>query len=148
QMPGMDGLTLATEIRRQPKGDELPLVMLTSMGKPETSDKMAEANFAAILSKPIKQSQLYNTLTQVLLGKPIKIRSVCSIAPQIDPYMASRLPLRILLAEDNMVNQQVGLHLLRRMGYRADIAGNGLEVLEALRRQSYDVVLMDVQMPE
>jgi CheY-like chemotaxis protein len=62
--------------------------------------------------------------------------------------LAQRLPLKILLAEDNVVNQQVGLHLLQRMGYRADVAGNGLEVLEALSRQSYDVVLMDVQMPE
>ena len=148
QMPEMDGLTLATEIRRLANGQDLPLMMLTSMGKPETSTQLAEANFAAVLSKPIKQSQLYNALTQVLLGKPIKVRSVCSIAPPIDPYMASKQPLKILLAEDNMVNQQVGLHLLRRMGYRADVAANGLEVLEALRRQSYDLILMDVQMPE
>jgi CheY-like chemotaxis protein len=62
--------------------------------------------------------------------------------------MAERLPLRILVAEDNKVNQQLALQLLERMGYRADVAGNGLEVIEALRRQHYDVVFMDVHMPE
>ena len=148
QMPAMDGLALAAEIRRLGSYQDLPLVMLTSIGKPETSTQADEANFAAFLSKPIKQSQLYDVLNQVLVGQPIKVRPSCSISGQIDPHLAERLPLRILMAEDNVVNQQVGLHLLQRMGYRADVAGNGLEVLEALRRQPYDVVLMDVQMPE
>ena len=148
QMPAMDGLTLATEIRQQPGYQELPLVMLTSLGKPETSDPRIDANFAAFLNKPIKQSQLYNVLIKVLGGQPIKVRPACSISPKIDPYLAERIPLRILLAEDNVVNQKVALHLLQRMGYRADVAGNGLEVLEALSRQPYDVVFMDVQMPE
>ena len=148
QMPRMDGLTLAAEIRKQPGCQNLPLVMLTSIGKPETSNQSLKDNFAAFLTKPIKQSHLFDVLNQVLVGQPIKVRPTCSISTQIDPQMAQRLPLRILLAEDNVVNQQVALHLLQRMGYRADLAANGLEVLEALRRQSYDVVLMDVQMPE
>ncbi len=147
-MPEMDGLTLAAEIRCLDNCQQLPLVMLTSIGKPETRDEIVKANFAAFLSKPIKQSQLYEVLNQVLVGQPIKIRHTYSVAPNIEPNLAEHLPLRILLAEDNVVNQQVGLHLLQRMGYRADVAGNGLEVLEALRRQSYDLVLMDVQMPE
>jgi len=148
QMPEMDGLTLATEIRKQPGCEDLPLVMLTSIGKSETGDPSVKTNFVAFLNKPIKQSHLHDVLLQVLVGQPIKVRPSCSISPGIDPQLAQRLPLRILLAEDNVVNQQVALHLLQRMGYRADVAGNGLEVLEALSRQSYDVVLMDVQMPE
>jgi PAS domain S-box-containing protein len=147
QMPEMDGLTLATEIRKLPSCQTLPLVMLTSIGKPEISDPNVKHHFAAFLTKPIKQSQLYDALVRVLVGQPIKVQS-SAIAPKIDPHFAQRVPLKILLAEDNLVNQQVALHLLQRMGYRADVAGNGLEVLEALSRQSYDVVLMDVQMPE
>ena len=146
-MPEMDGLTLAIEIRQQPGCQTLPLVMLTSIDQPDACHKI-QANFAACLTKPIKQSQLHDILIQVLDGQPIKVRPSSSLSSDIDSELARRLPLRILLAEDNMVNQKVALHLLQRMGYRADVAGNGLEVLEALSRQSYDVVLMDVQMPE
>jgi CheY-like chemotaxis protein/HPt (histidine-containing phosphotransfer) domain-containing protein len=122
--------------------------MLTSIGKPEISDPILKSHFAAFLNKPIKQSQLYDVLSQVVVGQPIKVRPTCSLSPEMKPHLAQGLPLRILLAEDNVVNQQVALHLLQRMGYRADVVSNGLEVLQALGRQSYDVVLMDVQMPE
>ncbi len=150
QMPKMDGLTLAAEIRKQTTCQNLPLVMLTSIGMPETSDQNLKRHFAAFLSKPIKQSQLHDVLIQVLLKQPIKVRpsSSYSASPEIDPHLAQHIPLRILLAEDNLVNQQVALQLLKRMGYRADVVGNGLEVLEALSRQPYDLVFMDVQMPE
>jgi len=146
-MPGMDGLTLAAEIRKQPSCQRLPLVMLTSMGKPET-ELAVEVDFAAFLNKPIKQSQLYNALAQILGGQPVKVKSSTVQSTQLDPEMAQRLPLRILVAEDNKVNQQLALKLLERMGYRADVAGNGLEAIQALRRQHYDVVFMDVHMPE
>jgi PAS domain S-box-containing protein len=149
QMPKMDGLTLAAQIRKLSACQNLPLVMLTSIGMPETSDQNLKRHFAAFLSKPIKQSQLHDVLVQVLLKQPIKVRpSSYSASSEIDPHLAQHMPLRILLAEDNLVNQQVALQLLKRMGYRADVAGNGLEVLDALSRQSYDVVFMDVQMPE
>ncbi len=147
QMPEMDGLTLAAEIRKLPYCRDLLLVMLTSIGKPDSNEASVKDLFAAYLTKPIKQSHLYDVLMQVLVGQPIKVRP-SAIASAIDPHLAQRLPLQILLAEDNLVNQQVACHLLQRMGYRVDVAGNGLEVLDALSRQSYHVVLMDVQMPE
>jgi CheY-like chemotaxis protein len=143
RMPGMDGLTLATEIRKLHPA--LPLVILTSMGRrePETRD----LGVAAFLTKPIKPAQLYRVLTGVLRGQRTEAPPPTS-APQIDAGMAQRHPLRILLAEDNIVNQKVAVRILERLGYRTDVVANGLEVLEALERQVYDVVLMDVQMPE
>jgi signal transduction histidine kinase/DNA-binding response OmpR family regulator/HPt (histidine-containing phosphotransfer) domain-containing protein len=148
QMPGMDGLSLATAIRKRPECQRLPLVMLTSMGKREIENEAANVNFAAFLNKPIKQTQLYEVLSHILSGQPVKVKPSHREPQLIDSELAQRLPLRILVAEDNMVNQQLALQLLQRMGYRADIAGNGLEVLDALCRQPYDVVFMDVQMPE
>ncbi len=148
QMPGIDGLELAAQIRQQPRHSLLPIVMLTSIGQPETSDPSIIANFAAFLNKPIKQSHLYKVLIQVLVREPIPVHPASSQLEPIDLLLAKRLPLRILLAEDNVVNQKVGLLLLQHLGYRADVVSNGMEVLEALRRQPYDVVLMDVQMPQ
>ncbi|MEG4201003.1 response regulator [Microcoleus sp. Pol12A5] len=148
QMPKMDGLTLASEIHQLPKCHRLPLVMLTSMGKPEGSLSALSTHFAACLSKPIKQSQLYEVLTQALQAQPTKVQQRPPSSVEDDIKLGQRLPLRILLAEDHLVNQKVALLLLERLGYRADVAANGLEVLEALHRQPYDVVLMDVQMPE
>ena len=148
QMPQMDGLTLAAEIRKQPHRQELPLVMLTSMGKQEAAVQDLDVNFAAYLNKPVKQSQLYNILIQILAEQPLKAAPFPTPSSESKPELAPIRPLRILLAEDNVVNQQVALFILQRLGYRADVAGNGLEVLEALHRQPYDVVLMDVQMPE
>ena len=148
QMPGSDGIDLAERIHQRPDCQELPLVMLTSIGQAETNACAGKVQFAACLSKPIKQSQLYETLLRVLNGEGIKVKPTQSQKRRLDPAMAKRLPLRILVAEDNMVNQQLALQLLQGMGYRADIAGNGIEAIAALHRQPYDVVLMDVHMPE
>ncbi|HBB32937.1 MAG TPA: histidine kinase [Cyanobacteria bacterium UBA8803] len=148
QMPQMDGQTLAAQIRRQPNGKNLPLVMLTSIGQVDCSNQNPEANFAAYLSKPIKQSQLYNILIGLFNNRVIPFETSPVSSPKFDSQLARQLPLKILLAEDNVVNQKVALNILQRLGYRADVVANGLEVLAALRRQSYDVVLMDVQMPE
>lgn len=154
QMPEMDGLTLAARIQIQPQWQSLPLVMFTSMGKPESLEvEGVTVKFAAFINKPIKQSQLYNTLIQILdetsANSLVKYEFIPGSKPSlVDTDMAKRIPLRILLAEDNIVNQKVALRILERMGYRADVANNGIEVLEALHRLSYDVILMDVQMPE
>ncbi len=125
----------------------LPLVMLTSLGQQEC--EVEEVDFAAFLTKPIKPSQLYDAVAGIFAaGGPRAKKRDARAAPTFDAQMGERHPLRILLAEDNVVNQKLALRLLERMGYRADVAGNGFEVLEALYRQSYDVILMDVQMPE
>ncbi|WP_242058431.1 response regulator [Microcoleus sp. FACHB-SPT15] len=148
QMPKMDGLTLAAEIRKQPGYQKLPLIMLTSIGRPDPSYHVAPVDFAAFLTKPIKQSHLFNVVSRVFSGQPIQVKPSRSTTVQSIPQLASQFPLRILLAEDNRVNQKVALNLLKQLGYQADLATNGLEVLEALHRQSYDLVLMDVQMPK
>jgi GAF domain-containing protein/CheY-like chemotaxis protein len=142
-MPEMDGATLARRIREA--GHTMPLVLFSSLGRKEAA---AEALFAATLAKPLRQSQLFDTLV-TLLGTETAPRHVEPKAkPSLDPQMAARHPLRILLAEDNAVNQKLALRLLAQMGYRADLASNGIEAVESVERQPYDVVLMDVQMPE
>jgi len=153
-MPEMDGVELARRIRASHPA--LPLVLFSSLGRRESGD--AETLFDAFLSKPIRQSQLFDTLMNLLASQapaaaPKTARASAaadaeSKKPQIDPGMGQRHPLRILLAEDNAVNQKLALRLLQQMGYRADLAANGIEAVQAVARQAYDVVLMDVQMPE
>ncbi len=141
-MPEMDGVTLAREIRRQRSESELPLLLLTSLGRLPQLE--SEGVFSAQLSKPLKASQLYNMLLHLLTAGGAGEEEVEAVT---DGKRTSSA-LRILLAEDNAMNQKVALRLLERLGYRADVATNGLEAIEALERQPYDVVLMDVQMPQ
>jgi signal transduction histidine kinase/DNA-binding response OmpR family regulator len=141
-MPGMDGATLAARIREA--GHDLPLVLFSSLGHQEISEGL----FAARLGKPLRQSQLFDTLMLLLVQDAAPRHTAPPPKPRIDAEMASRHALRILLAEDNVVNQKLALRLLQQMGYRADLASNGLEAIECVARQTYDVVLMDVQMPE
>jgi CheY-like chemotaxis protein len=149
QMPEMDGVTLATQIQQERNPRTLPLVMLTSLGRREAEVDSGAVEFAAFLTKPIKPSQLFDVLVGIFAGQPTRIRRREPTEESLfDAHMGQRLPLRILLAEDNVTNQKLALRLLERLGYRADVVANGLEVLEALERQSYDLVLMDVQMPE
>jgi len=148
QMPEMNGLTLGLQIHNQPGFKQLPLVLLTPIGKLTTKTSLIERHFAACLPKPIKLGQLYNTLTQVLGRQATAIKSQPDSPKSGDSPLALQLPLRILLAEDNIVNQKVELLLLKRLGYQADLVSNGQEVLDAISRQSYDVILMYVQMPE
>ena len=145
QMPEMDGIMLAAEVRRYRDAATLPLVMLTSLGRKETD--ISEASFAAFLTKPIKSSMLYNTLLAAL-GNSAKLSARPAVESRMEPVIGLCNPLRILIVEDYVINQKVAMRILGRMGYRPDIAGNGLEAIEALHRQFYDVVLMDVQMPE
>lgn len=145
QMPDMDGVTLAAEIRKLRGPDELPMVLFTSLGRREAG--VQPGYFAAALTKPVKPSQLYDALTAALSTQPARVEPAPAESP-FDERMAESHPLRILLAEDYVVNQKVAIRTLERLGYRADVAENGLEVLQALARQPYDVVLMDIHMPE
>jgi CheY-like chemotaxis protein len=141
-MPGMDGATLAQRIRDA--GHTLPLVLFSSHGRKEATDRL----FNATLAKPLRQSQLFDTLVQLLAQDHAPKAAPAAAKPRMDAGMAERHPLRILLAEDNVVNQKLALRLLSQMGYRADVASNGIEAIESVERQTYDLVLMDVQMPE
>ena len=142
-MPEMDGLALAREIRRLRDERELPLLLVTSLGR--LGEMRGAGEFAAQLTKPLKASQLYNSLLTVLAERAQAPTAVATAVEDGKPVTSS---LRILLAEDNAVNQMVALAILDRLGYHADVAWNGREALEALERQPYDIVLMDVQMPE
>jgi GAF domain-containing protein/CheY-like chemotaxis protein/tetratricopeptide (TPR) repeat protein len=143
-MPEMDGLSLARKIRDA--HPTLPLVLFSSLGRREAGD--TEGLFSAYLAKPIRQSHLFDTLVSLLVRDAAPRAAPAQAKSQLDPEMAARHPLRILLAEDNVVNQKLALRLLQQMGYRADLASNGIEAVESVQRQAYDVVLMDVQMPE
>jgi PAS domain S-box-containing protein len=143
QMPGMDGARLAAELRKQRGGRTLPLVLLTSVGQRPRAAAEGEGVFAAWLNKPIKPAALLEALQQVLGQQQ------ATAAPQ-PQRQAQQGPsgLDILVAEDNTINQKVIRQLLRHLGYRADVVGNGAEAVEALERQDYPVILMDMQMPE
>ena len=141
-MPGMDGRTLAGHIRAA--GHGLPLVLFSSVGHKAGVDSL----FAAALAKPLHQSALFDTLIGLLGHGSAPALAQAAARPRLESQMAIRHPLRVLLAEDNVVNQKLALRLLQRMGYRADVASNGIEAIECCARQPYDVLLMDIQMPE
>ena len=148
QMPLMDGLTLSSEIRKFETGKNVPIIILTSIGRKENFENFEDLHLSAFINKPIKHIQLYETISSVLKGgtKVQVERSRRNI--KIDNELGRNLPLKILLAEDNVVNQKVALRILEKMGFRADVSANGLEVLSALKKINYDVVLMDIYMPE
>jgi len=148
QMPEMDGLALSERIMALPGGQAVPLVMLSF--SPEELEPAQRQWFRAVLLKPVKASRLYDAFLEIFCpaGAAAPTTATAAESSPFDPTLGTRCPLRILLAEDNASNQKLALAMLERLGYRADVAGNGTEVLEALARQPYDLVLMDVQMPE
>ena len=145
-MPEMDGLELA---RTDPRSQRRPCRWCSSARSARREAGDTEGLFGAYLAKPVQQSQLFDTLVSLLARQRRSAAGDRAAAkPKIDAEMAARHPLRILLAEDNVVNQKLALRILQQMGYRADLASNGIEAVESVERQTYDVVLMDVQMPE
>ena len=141
QMPDMDGITLAREIHRR---SQVPLILLSSSGDVEIGE--AGSLFKYQIPKPIKQSALLDAL-QKLFGAGVKTVPEPAVK-RFDSDLSRRHPLRILLADDNAVNQKVGLLMLARLGYKADLAANGLQVLRAADANNYDLIFMDIQMPE
>ncbi|MFC1849709.1 response regulator [candidate division CSSED10-310 bacterium] len=148
-MPEMNGFELGQKIRTYYSRGELPMVMLSSsVERYDKADDERDRIFSAYISKPVKQSQLYDTIMNVLYEKEAAIPIEKKSQPRIDTSLAQRIPLRILLAEDNAVNQKLAIQIFKKFGYTTDIANNGLEVLNFLKMRDYDIVFMDVQMPE
>ncbi|MDD8025135.1 MAG: PAS domain S-box protein [Acidobacteriota bacterium] len=149
QMPDRDGETLGRDIRADPGLCDTRLVLMSSFGSRGDAKRFKEAGFSAYLIKPVRQSQLYDCLVVVLGGDDpkAKIPAAVPFVTRHTLHESLRSRLRILLAEDNKTNQQVALGLLAKLGYRADVAVNGREAIQALEKDVYDLVLMDVQMP-
>jgi PAS domain S-box-containing protein len=145
-MPEMDGVELAEALHDAETA--MPLILLSSLGG--YGKEIPADLFAAYLTKPVRASSLFDALMGIFAQSVQQVPAPPAVParPALRVEMAQRLPLRILIAEDYVVNQKLALRLLAQMGYRADVAANGLEAIQALERQRYDVVLMDVQMPE
>jgi CheY-like chemotaxis protein len=149
QMPEMSGKTLGQKIKKDPDIKNTILVMMTSVGQRGDAKRLEEIGFAAYLTKPVKQSQLYDCLAtvigsqkQVAKERPVEFITRYSLSED------QKRRVRILLAEDNVTNQKVALSILDKLGYSADAVANGKEAVKALGMVPYDIVLMDCQMPE
>jgi two-component system, sensor histidine kinase and response regulator len=148
QMPKMDGEELGRIIKQDPVLADTILIMVSSMGTRGDVARLKKIGFAAYLTKPVKQSQLYDCLaTTANIWKEKKQPKDATIVTRHSLVDNKKRGVRILLAEDDATNQKVALHILKKFGYRADAAGNGQEVLQALEKVPYDIVLMDIQMP-
>ena len=149
-MPDMNGVELAAECHRQFGNDKFPLILLSSVSREELNAFNPKEHFKVVLTKPVRQSALLDALhTSLDQRKPVTAVPFSALQiPRLDATLAEQNPLRILVAEDNSVNQKLIAGLLNRLGYQPKLVGNGLACLEALRTDDYDVVLMDCQMPE
>jgi len=151
QMPEMDGLMLAEAIHNDSSISKTRLVMLTSLGNYLESDQLKQVGIEACVLKPVNQARLFDRLAHVM-GTHITRRSskLATGRLRMAPLPEEPAPkaVRVLLAEDNRINQMVALGLLQNLGYMVEVANNGREVLDALETESYDIILMDCQMPE
>ena len=151
QMPEMDGFTLARAIKQDSELAKTRLVMLTSLGQRSESNELEGTGLAAYLVKPVKQSRLFDCLANVMQEPREPSALTKSGSPPPLPLLMAQPPereLRILVAEDNVVNQKVAVRQLQKLGFGANCVANGLEVLDAVERIPYDVILLDCQMPE
>ena len=147
-MPGMDGFALIERIRQRPELSTATIMMLTSAGHRGDADRCKELGVSAYLLKPIRQSELREAIARVLGAREpdgaITLITRFSLQDAREPGTS----LKVLLAEDNLVNQRLAVRLLEKRGHRVVVAGNGLEAVEALKKEAFDLVLMDIQMPE
>ncbi len=149
QMPEMDGEVLGQKIKQDPVLQQTTLILMTSTGMRGESRRFKEVGFAGYLTKPVKQSLLFDCLQMVTGLKKASVKD--QPAPLVTRHYlaeAKKQNVRILLAEDNIVNQKVALSMLNKLGYHSDIAVNGKEAVKAVETAHYDIVLMDCQMPE
>ncbi len=145
-MPGMDGEDLGKKIKSDEKLRSVHLIMMTALGSRGDANRLEKIGFKAYLTKPIRQLDLFNCLVALSTGKDHT--SSTSLAPRNAIREIKRDNVRILLAEDNKVNQKVALGILKKLGLHAEVVGNGVEAVRALETTHYCLVLMDVQMPE
>ena len=145
QLPDLNGLALAGAIRKLPGCQALPLILLSSTRLRAGDSQASAVGISAFIYKPIRRQQLFDAFSRALGGEQHARKAPTT--PAMDSTLAQRLPLRILLADDNPVNLKVGQGYLQKMGYRSETASNGLEVIQALERQPFDLVFLDVQMP-
>jgi PAS domain S-box-containing protein len=144
-MPGMNGITLAEVIKADPRTSQARLIILTSLGKLMDDKQLKRLGIDACLVKPVKQTRLFECLTGLRNFPPKPAPARGSSTPAATPLPKE---LRVLLAEDNIINQKVAVGQLRKLGLTPDVANNGLEAFEAVKRSRYDVILMDCQMPQ
>lgn len=144
-LPERDGLEVVETLRRQ--GSTIPIILLPSIAEMQVRQVDADTSRLRIVYKPVKPQELLGAITDLLNPPPIEQKPKPD-RNVIDGEMGQQYPLRILLAEDNLVNQKVALRMLKRLGYEADVADNGVEAVKSISVRPYDVILMDVQMPE
>lgn len=144
-MPEMTGIELAHAIRSDSSISNIQLVMLTSAGMWNSADEARQVGIAAYLTKPVRQSRLFNALAAVMSGEPAPTRD--KVTPQL-PKEEEHFSVDVLLVEDNVINQEVARAMLEGLGCRIDLASNGLEAIRAVSNKRYDIVFMDCQMPK
>jgi CheY-like chemotaxis protein len=145
ELPDLDGFRLAEEIRKLPGKLLMPLVLLTPLGVKADVPEVIRLGFSSCLAKPLKPVPLYESLVRVISGTEPSHQTSPAAKPEAP--LAKQLPLRLLLCDDNVVNQKVSQRVLQQLGYKADVANNGLDALEMLKSRHYDLIFMDVQMP-
>ncbi|HEY5915405.1 MAG TPA: response regulator [Verrucomicrobiae bacterium] len=147
QLPDRDGFTLAEELRALPSSAPVPLILLSSNRVQSEDPRCLKLGNVLCLHKPIRPAQLLETLCRAL-SIQLQREKKPPASASLDAGLADRLPLRLLLADDNLINQRVARVVLQKLGYQADVANNGVEVLKALEQKPYDILFLDVQMPE